>query len=186
MAARIPGLPRPRISRSQLALARPPDGLAESLTPAILPGLARPQHEVAADSQFRKMPGTAPSAVWEFSPALWLLPGLQPSLAQPFCVRTGFLSFAIFSFQLLVLASGSRIFSVFASSQSLRAFRSVSALPIPRLRRQTFSAVWTLQSDVAIPLETAIRPFRSSSLLSPVSLFQLGWAILLLLQKQQS
>lgn len=180
MAARIPGLPRTRISRSQLALARPPEGLAESLTPAILPGLARPQHEVAADSEFRKMPGTAPSAVWEFFPALSL------PFARPFCVLTRFLSFAIFSFRLLVLASGSQIFSVSASSQSLRAFRSVSALPIPRLRRQTFSAVWTLQSDVAIPLETAIRPFRSSTLLSPVSLFQLGWAIFLLLQKQQS
>ena len=154
------------------------------LTVAMPLASARQSHVAAVESRFQTVWQIFPKAS-EFFPA-WasLFSSLSLSLSPPFFLPATLLSFAIFSWQLLILASGLQISSISLKQVSVRAFRSALALELPSLPRQILSPT-LIYEDAAMPLVLAMLQFRPPAFLLPVWLLQLDWVILLVSGKRR-
>ncbi len=118
-----------------------------------------------------------------FFPVLASLFSLRSlSLSPLFFAPARLLSFAIFSWRLLILASDSEFFSISAKWQLPQAFRLVLAselLPVPR---QILSPT-SIYEDAAILWVLGMPQFRPATFPLLVWPLQLGWVILLLSQR---
>ena len=166
-----PGLPRCLTSRSRLVPALPQEQRVEPL-PAAIRLESAPQSPVAALGSILQMAQEifrkAASGSFPVLASLFLFWLLSPS--QLFCLPTTRFSFSIFSSSLLVLASGSEIFSISLQPELVRAPQSrgsILALGLPPLRRQILSpiSIW----EPAIRPASAMLRSRSLPFLLPVS-----------------
>ena len=118
------------------------------------------------------------SAFFPVSASLFSLRSLSPLFFAP----ARLVSFAIFSWRVLILASESELFSISAKWQLPQAFRLVLASELLPLARQILSPTSPYE-DAAILWGLAKSQFRPPTFLLPVWLLQSGWVILLLSQR---
>ncbi len=179
-AARNLDLLRTQISRLQLGLALPQYQRVEFLTLAMLLASALELRAPAVGSGFRIALRffLKASAFFPVSASLFSLRSLSPLFFAP----ARLVSFAIFSWRVLILASESELFSISAKWQLPQAFRLVLASELLPLARQILSSTSPYE-DAAILWGLAKSQFRPPTFLLPVWLLQLGWVILLLSQR---
>ena len=176
--AQDPGLPQNRIFLLQLALDLPQELRAGFLAVMGPPAWARQSHAVVEGSGAQMARQALLKSVSEFFPAsASLFLSQLVSVLQPFFLLMTFPSFAIFSLQPFVLASGSGIFSASVKRQSVRAFRSVLVLELSPLPHRVFAPKLLSELGVVTPLASLRRCPRVRAFRLPLSRYESALAI---------